>query len=410
MIEPAAREPFSGTVHVMPSPSALRAGAVWVTAANWAEASRRRWGDAWFLTPDSVFGTEQARAHASRPPASGTAGLRLRSAIPMPTKTLVKDLRALIRARKFRRSVNADAWNHLRIPFIWQHHDVFERAGIRLARVLSVPVLLFVDAPQVWEARRWGVRRQGWGHLMERYGEIPQALAADLVGCVSEEVAEVVASWGVPDHRILVLPCTADTQRFHTDISGAAVRERYGLSDAPVVGWVGSFRGFHAVDLLLEAVEAVQPQLGNARLLLVGDGAQRSSVMDRAVDLGIDAVFTGAVPHDEIPEHLAAMDVAVVTAREAETFHYSPLKLREYMASGRAIIAPRVGDVARTLTHGEDGLLYQPGDVEGFGQAITRFVGDHRLRQQLGYRAHAHYMQSGGPDAQLDIVMDALYG
>jgi glycosyltransferase involved in cell wall biosynthesis len=66
---------------------------------------------------------------------------------------------------------------------------------------------------------------------------------------------------------------------------------------------------------------------------------------------------------------------------------FSPLKLFEYMAAGKAIVASRAGQIAEILEDGQSGLLVAPGDVAAMGQAIVRLIADPALRQRLGDHA-----------------------
>ena len=86
------------------------------------------------------------------------------------------------------------------------------RAGAPLALRHRCPLVSYVHAPQVWEAAQWGVRRPGWGRLVERYGERPQLVASDVVAVVSDEVAAQVARLGVDERRILVSPMAVDAR------------------------------------------------------------------------------------------------------------------------------------------------------------------------------------------------------
>ena len=79
------------------------------------------------------------------------------------------------------------------------------------------------------------------------------------------------------------------------------------------------------------------PSIPELTLLFVGDGAERPHIEERARAPGLDAVFTGTVEHAEIPAHITAMDVGLVISPDSENFHYSPLKLREYMSCGLAV-------------------------------------------------------------------------
>ena len=67
----------------------------------------------------------------------------------------------------------------------------------------------------------------------------------------------------------------------------------------------------------------------------------------------------------------------------------SPLKLIEYLALGRAIVAPATTNIEEILTHGESGLLFDPGDTDAFAEAVVRLANDTTLRERLGQAALA---------------------
>jgi glycosyltransferase involved in cell wall biosynthesis len=239
--------------------------------------------------------------------------------------------------------------------------------------------------------------------------ERPQLLEADLVACVSDEVATEIRRFGVPSRRILVSPMSVDTARFSPAVSGAEVRQRYGLEGRFVLGWTGSFRKFHGLDLAIDAFAAARRHAPDAVLLLVGDGQERGAVERQVSDLGIrDAVvFTGGVSHNAIASHVAAMDAAFVVARAAESFHYSPLKLREYLMCGKPVIVPYAGEMARRFHDGEDCLMYTPGDVRELGAAMRRLLDDRPAAAHLAVKGR-QIVECDTWDARLAEALRAL--
>jgi glycosyltransferase involved in cell wall biosynthesis len=400
-----------GALFVMPSPSTGQSGpvAVWITAAGWAEAARKRCGSAWILTPNGVCSPDEAAELATRPTLAPANQRRWRRFVPMTLRTLAKDVLQIRKARRYRGAALDGPWNEHDLAFVWQRHDLFHTAGFELARARGVPLVLFVDAPLVWEARKWGVRRPGWGKLLELTGERRQLRSADLVACVSDEVAKELMTRGVPPERIIVTPCSVDLDAFTPEASGESVRRRLGLEGKFVVGWLGSFRRFHGMELALQAASQIQDRLPDLALLLVGDGLERARMERLAHDLGLrNVVFTGTVPYAEVAGHIGAMDVSLVLDRGEEGFHYSPLKLREYMACGRAVIGPRVGELDRLLTDGVDGLLVPPGDPEALAGAIEILHGDPGRRRLLGSAARTRVAEEWSWDRQLERVLEAL--
>ncbi|MGH2572288.1 MAG: glycosyltransferase family 4 protein [Actinomycetota bacterium] len=398
-----------GVLLVMTRAASGHAGpvATWISAAGWAEAARRRFGNSWIRAPEGILTPEEARALATRP--SLAPRRRLRHRLPQTARNAYRDLREIARARRYRQAALNGPWTSVDLAFVWQRHDIFQWAGFEAARKMGVPLVLFMDTLQVWEAEKWGVRRPGWGRLVERFGELPQVRAADLLACVSEEVAAEVESRGIPEAKILVTPCAVDLERFSPDGRSNGVRARLGLHDKFVIGWVGSFRRFHGLDILLDAVASVQREVPEAALLLVGDGLERPRLEQRARDLGLrNVVFVGTVSHSEMPQYINAMDVATLLASGDHEFHYSPLKLREYMACARPVVAARVGQVGRAVADGKEALLVDSIDGNTVATGIRALHDDRGLRNRLGRNARKRAMREASWDQQLARVSEAL--
>jgi glycosyltransferase involved in cell wall biosynthesis len=105
---------------------------------------------------------------------------------------------------------------------------------------------------------------------------------------------------------------------------------------------------------------------------------------------------------------MAAMDVAVVTAPSDAGFHYSPLKLKEYMAGARPLVAPSVGQIPSAVTHGSEGLLVSPGDADELADALVILHGDRGLRASLGAAARARVLAEGTWEHQVERVLHRL--
>jgi glycosyltransferase involved in cell wall biosynthesis len=400
-----------GALFVVPTAAKGQRGplAVWIIAAGWADAARRRYGEAWLLTPHGVVSPDEARelASSSAPATDGARGLR--RYIPTVVGTAIRDMRHMAKERRFRRTAFDGPWKSRRPAFIWQRHELFHRAGFEVARRSGAPLILFVDAPLVWEHRQWGIRRPGWGRLLELAGERPLFHAADLLVCVSPEVAEEVRRRGVPDERILISPNAVDPELFAPRHSGQPVRDRLGLNGRFIVGWMGSFRPFHKVETALHAVRTLQEEMPELTLLLLGDGVERPRIGELAQRLGLrNVTFTGTVPNAEVPSFIRAMDVALVLHPGRERFHGSPTKLREYLASETAVIAPRIGEMGRLLTDGREALLTDDDDPGTLALAIRRLYLDPDLRRRLGTAGRERTIREDSYDRRLEAVLAAL--
>jgi glycosyltransferase involved in cell wall biosynthesis len=381
----ATSEP-RGAIVVVPTVATGQQGpvAAWVSAAGWATAFRNLLGQVWVVTPDGRLQPDELRRRASAATLAPAAGPAWHRWVPVVANTARKDVREWRRAQTFRVDP-AGPWRDADVACVWQRHELFHTAGARLARTLGVPSIVFVPAPLVWQAHQWGVRRPGWGRWTERAGERTPLQSADVVACGSEAVAEQVRRIGVDDRRIVITPTGADLDLFRSVPDRDALRHRLGLEGRFVVGWVGSFRRFHALDQAVDALDG----LDGATLLLVGDGPERGAVERLARQRGVALHCTGTVAHDDVGGYLAAMDVALVLASKDQPFHYSPLKLAEYLATGVAVVAPRAGALPTQLRDGVDAMLVAPGDRRGLADALRVLRDDPTMRAGLGRAARS---------------------
>jgi glycosyltransferase involved in cell wall biosynthesis len=394
-----------GAVFVLPATTAGEQGpvAAWVSTAGWAGAARRALGKSWIVTPSGLVEPDDARTRGSARHLASNPTPSWRRRVPVSVKTAVKDLRQWRRARQFR--VDRDGpWRSTTLAFVWQRHELFHRAGIELAHALDVPSVLFVPATLVWEREKWGVARPRWADALERRGEQRTLREADLVACGSTAVVEQVTRMGVPEERTIITPTGVDLSLFENVGDPLALRHRLGLEGRFVVGWVGSFRRFHAIEQVIEAMVGIE----GATLLLVGDGPERPRIEDLARSRKVTAVFTGTVPHDELSLHLAAMDAALVVAAPDAPFHYSPLKLAEYLAAGLPVVAPRLGQPAVRLSDGVDAILVNAGDVSAISAVLRELRDDPNRRAEIGRAARAQAEANWSWDDQVRRVAAAV--
>ena len=157
------------------------------------------------------------------------------------------------------------------------------------------------------------------------------------------------------------------------------------------LGFVGFVRHWHGLDRVLRGLAAWQgaPRLD---LTVVGDGPARVDLESLAAELGLaDRVrFTGLATREEIPRLVASFDIAL---QPASVPYASPLKLFEYMAAGRAIIAPDQPNIREVLEQGRTALLFDPANPEAMWQGIETLARDAALRARLGAAARKEVLR-----------------
>jgi glycosyltransferase involved in cell wall biosynthesis len=328
------------------------------------------------VRPAPLTAWNQTLAHVIR------AGNRLLGRPARNNPDLVRALHNL----RFSEAARAAA-RELAPDFIYERYTLWGVSGLRLAKALCVPLVLEVNAPLAEEQQRY--RAGVTCPPLARWVERKIWRRANLLVSVSEPLRAHLERAGVSPESVRVLPNAVDTRVFRADLDPEPVRRRFNLEGRFVAGFVGTFKRWHGVDWLLAAFQDFYRTEPSAHLLLVGDGPLRPLLEEQARKAGLGAAvtFAGSVAHDEIPQYLAAMDVALAPYPALEAFYYSPLKLFEYMAAGRAVVASRVGQVAEVVKDGVTGLLFEPGDRAGLVERLGRLQKDATLRRDLGRRA-----------------------
>jgi glycosyltransferase involved in cell wall biosynthesis len=254
---------------------------------------------------------------------------------------------------------------------------IYERAssfglGALLGRALSVPSLCMV-----LDDHRTRLSLAQAGRLI--------ATRADLVPTQYRDKLRLVR-WG------------ANTRLFHPGIDGSALRERLGIGKRRmVVGYTGGFYGWHGLEDLVPA--AAQLRDLDAVFLLVGEGERSAAIRELVERTGQSDrfVFTGRVPYAAIPEYIAACDVCVAPYNPARhkqlrvsgEFIYDPLKLFEYMASGKPVITLRAKNIEAMFSDERELVMIAPGDSAELAAKLRTLLTDADKRARLGLAARA---------------------
>lgn len=218
-------------------------------------------------------------------------------------------------------------------------------------------------------------------HILE--SNIPKIV--DTVSVASERLKIECEKIGVDRNRIFDAHVGADIARFHPGISGERIRQKYNINKQLVL-YLGQLHGGQYVEFFIKtASRLINDYQKDLSFMIVGDGYQAGELKKIARNLNLDGklIFSGAVSHELVPEYIAAADICVACFEENEvTLCKSPLKIVEYLASGKAIVASNVGEVPNML--GSAGILTEPGNIDSLANGILRVVEDSSLKDNLG--------------------------
>jgi glycosyltransferase involved in cell wall biosynthesis/ubiquinone/menaquinone biosynthesis C-methylase UbiE len=300
------------------------------------------------------------------------------------------------------------AFRELRPAYIYERLALGNSAGALLSAEFGIPYIVEYNGSEISIKRSF----EGTGYVYEAEYLETEALAfeqATLVSVVSAEVRTDLLSRGVDPAKILVNPNGVDPDAYAPapDSERESIRRDFGFGPSErVIGFTGTFGGWHGIDVLSEAIPRICRAAPHAKFLLIGDGHFKQLV-DRAVaSFGLErrVVFTGRVAQAQGARLLKACDIYVSphsTHMIDSKFFGSPTKVFEYMALGGGIVASDLEQIGQVLSPAlapdeaargtavsrERAVLCAPGDVDQFVQGVIALAEQPDLARALGRNA-----------------------
>ena len=210
--------------------------------------------------------------------------------------------------------------------------------------------------------------------------------SSDRVIAVSKRTAqECKTEYKIPEEKISVIYNGVDTAEFNPLISGTHIRNKYSLLEKPVILVVGTATIRKGVPYLLQSMAEVASKIPNAKLIVVGSKKYLVQLQLLAKDLGIlqNVIFPGPVPREELPFYYAACDVVAVPS----TYEGFPVVVLEAMASGKPIVASRVGGIPEAVETNSNGILVEPRNPSELTQALITVLENEDLRRDMGEKS-----------------------
>ena len=288
---------------------------------------------------------------------------------------------------------------------IYDRYNSFSTAALLAGKKFDIPVFTEINAPLVYERSVYEGRSLRLSRLARRYDHFI-CNSTDHIFVVSTPLKEyLVTEYSVPKSLITVLPNGVDSCSFAPNVSGEEIRKKFGITNKRVVGFVGILRPWHGLELLFRVFCKLLSKVPAAHLLIIGDGPSQSSLKEQVRTLGLtDHVsFAGRISHNEMSQHIAAMDIAV---SPDTTFYASPMKILEYMAMGIATVAPDTANIRDLLTDSEDCKLFAHDDEQAFEAAICFLLENRNEAKRLGENARRKVEQQLNWSQVAQVIVD----
>lgn len=188
---------------------------------------------------------------------------------------------------------------------------------------------------------------------------------------------------GVNGDKIHVVTNGVDTSRFSPCDKDTELLQQHGLQGKFVAGYIGTHGLAHALHTLLDAAKALKnaPDGDRFRILLLGDGANKAALRQRAQEEGLDnVIFVDSVSKDQVVRYWSLLDASIIHLKKDELFTtVIPSKLFECMGMAIPVLHGVEGESAGIVKREDVGLLFEPENPEALVDGLQRLADDPEL-------------------------------
>ncbi|MAT52317.1 MAG: group 1 glycosyl transferase [Porticoccaceae bacterium] len=266
---------------------------------------------------------------------------------------------------------------------IYERYNLYLPSGIWASKCFGLPLLLEVNSPLYEERKRHGHISMP---LLANWTETYVWRHADRALPVTAVLAKRMADKGVNPRKISVIPNGVNRSQFAENSDASPLAQQLGIEGKTVLGFTGFVRDWHRLDRVLEVLRENPEQ--NWHFMIVGDGPACSELARQASSMGIadKITFTGVVDRADINRYVDCFDIAL----QPDVVDYaSPLKLFEYLAMAKPVLAPDKPNIREVLTHGRTALLFDVENGNDFRDKLLQLCQSAELRQSLSHSARA---------------------
>lgn len=291
--------------------------------------------------------------------------------------------------------------------FIYERYALFHFIGSVLAHRVGVPIILEVNTPY---AVAWEKFDKIYFPKLAKSTEKFIFLKVDAIVCVSHALKEYLVNFGICGKKITPMHNGVNLKKFNIETNGNNYKEILNIEvDKVVVGFVGSLRIWHGVDLLMNTILNTCRKNDKIHYLIVGDGELKNDLTSFIEKNGLGGMVTleGSVSHEKIQYYIATMDIALMPNSNS---YGSPMKIFEYMAMGKAVIAPRLQPIMEIIDHDKNGYLVSPGEQKSLQGAIEILVENGDKRISMGNLAREKVVKEFSWDENAKKIVEMYRG
>jgi len=274
--------------------------------------------------------------------------------------------------------------------------DAFRISALWAARLYQLPLIVEADGASSYEWLTFNNGPHLWNKALLWCEKVMLSRASGVFTQSNEAKDYFIRQHGIAANKIIVITNGADELSAADEKSLRLLRGTLGIEQGNrVIGFLGSMHHWHGVADVPQLIDKVLAQFDDALFLFVGKGGALEMELRQKLSgkYAKRVIFTGHVDNDKAPDYVRLFTVAIAPYPKIDLFYFSPMKVFEYMAAGKAIIASRIGQITEVLHDDKSAVLYDPGNISELQEKLVDLLRDESRRIKLGENARQIFLQ-----------------
>lgn len=283
-------------------------------------------------------------------------------------------------------------------PQIIQGHSTekFAKFGYYLAKEKKIPFIYDVHGFNEDSLVGQGIlKKNSRGYLKKKEKETNLMKKADAVVAIGRNMKEDLISRGIDEKKIIIVDNGVDTNLLKPISPDIRLKQKLGISDKKIIGYVGNVRRIEGLDILFKAMNILKKKINNIFLLIVGnynhDYYNYLKILADKLEINKNIKFIGPVPYSEVYRYYSIIDVNVIPRINIRVNRLvTPLKPLDVMAMSKVVIASDLPALRELIKPKISGDLFEAGNYEKLADCLLYYLSNSDKREDLGKRAREY--------------------